>query len=115
MTGVELHARRPAAAARGAGAEIGDNAAADQMSAERADGGRRQAGGFDDCGPSERSRLLDRECEHAIEVQRAQMRRVAGPGIRVRLTLCRLVRPSCHVLKTVYERAARLDKIICPQ
>ena len=91
---VELHRRRAAPAPRGAGPEIGDDAALDQMSAQRSDGGRRQARRRDDFGSREWAGAIDRTGEHAIEVERSKVSRVARVDVDV-VTL-RVAQLSSH-------------------
>ena len=99
VTRVELHERGTAAAARRRSAEILDDAASDQIRAERSDGRRRQPGGGDDLGARERRGLRDREGEDPIEVERPKMSRVACADIHVDLTLRHAGRVACHTFE----------------
>ena len=95
VSSVELHRRGSAAAARRAGAEIGDDAAFDEQGAERTDGWRGQIGGGNNFGARERSWAIDREREHAIEVQRPEMSGMACRDVDV-VTLRRVANFSRH-------------------
>jgi hypothetical protein len=76
VAGVELHQGRAPAAARRGRPEIGDDAGANEMRRQGADGGRRQAGCFDELRAGERPRAIDRNREHAIDVQPAEVCRM---------------------------------------
>ena len=82
VAAVELHEGGPPAAAGRPGAEVAEQAAANQVGGEAADGRRRQVGVADDLGAGERALALHRHEEHAFEIQAAQVRRVPRPVAR---------------------------------
>ena len=70
---IEFHVSRAAPASRRPGAEVGEEARADQRRGEAADGRRREPRGFDELGAGERTFARHRGGQHALEVQPSQV------------------------------------------
>ena len=84
VAGVELHARRPASAARGPGPQVAHDAAAHEVRDQAPDGGSRKARRFDELGPGEGGGLAHDDGQHPLQVQPAQMAGVTRPHLRGR-------------------------------
>ena len=84
VAGVELHARRPAPAARRPGPQVAHDAAAHEMGDQAPDGGGRKARRFDELGPGEGGGLAHDDGQHPLQVQPAQMAGITRPHLRGR-------------------------------
>ena len=76
MPRVEVHERRPPAAARRTRPHVADQTEADQLTGELTDRRCRESRGADQLGPRERGRAVHDDAEHAFQVQCPQMRRL---------------------------------------
>ena len=81
VAGVELHEGGPAAAARGARAEVPHHPAADEVSHQAAHRGRGQAGGVHQLGPGERAGLVNDHGQKPLQVEPPELGRVARAGV----------------------------------
>ena len=79
---VELHQPRPTAATGRRRAEIADDAGLNQMRCEASDSRRRQPRRLDNLRAGERARPLDRDVEHALDVEASEMTRMASARVR---------------------------------